>query len=158
MSINQVNISGNLTHDPRLRATASGTQVLSFGIAVNDRQKNSRTGEWEDYPNFIDCTMFGTRAESVSRYIRKGSKVAISGKLRYSSWEKDGQKRSKLEVIVNDIEFMSRGDSQQTAYQPPVTPQQTAPEQAAIPIAPAAPVKTVPQSTQDLLYDEFIPF
>ena len=82
MSINQVNISGNLTHDPQLRATASGTQVLSFGIAVNDRQKNSRTGEWEDYPNFIDCTMFGTRAESVSRYIRKGSKVAISGKLR----------------------------------------------------------------------------
>lgn len=147
MSINQVNISGNLTRDPELRATASGTQVLSFGIAVNDRQKNSRTGEWEDYPNYIDCTMFGTRAESVSRYIRKGSKVAISGKLRYSSWEKDGQKRSKLEVIVNDIEFMSRGDSQQTAYQPPVTPQQTA--QAAIPIAPAAPVE---------VYDEDIPF
>lgn len=149
MSINQVNISGNLTRDPQLRATASGTQVLSFGIAVNDRQKNSRTGEWEDYPNYIDCTMFGTRAESVSRYIRKGSKVAISGKLRYSSWEKDGQKRSKLEVIVNDIEFMSRGDSQQTAYQPPVTPQHTAPAQAAIPIAQAAPVE---------VYDADIPF
>lgn len=152
MSINQVNISGNLTRDPELRATASGTQVLSFDIAVNDRQKNQRTGEWEDYPNYVSCTMFGTRAESVSRYIRKGSKVAISGKLRYSSWEKDGQKRSKLEVIVNDIEFMSRGDSQQTAYQPPVTPQQAAPAQAAIPIAPTA------QNQQDLLYDEFIPF
>ena len=75
--------------------------------------------------------------------------MAISGKLRYSSWEKDGQKRSKLEVIVNDIEFMSRGDSQQTAYQPPVTPQQTAPAQAAIPIAPAAPVE---------VYDDDIPF
>lgn len=150
MSINQVNISGNLTRDPELRATASGTQVLSFDIAVNDRQKNQRTGEWEDYPNYVSCTMFGTRAESVSRYIRKGSKVAISGKLRYSSWEKDGQKRSKLEVIVNDIEFMSRCDSQQTAYQPPVTPQQTAPAQAAIPIAPAAaPVE---------VYDDDIPF
>ena len=94
MSINRVNITGNLTRDPELRATAAGTQVLSFGIAVNDRRKNPQTGEWEDYPNYIDCTMFGTRAEAVGRYISKGSKVAIEGKLRYSSWERDGQKRS----------------------------------------------------------------
>lgn len=149
MSINHVVISGNLTRDAELRATASGTQVLSFDIAVNERFKDPQTNEWKDRPNYVSCTMFGTRAESVSRYIRKGSKVAISGKLRYSSWEKDGQKRSKLEVIVNDIEFMSRGDSQQTAYQPPVTPQHTAPAQAAIPIAPSAPVE---------VYDEDIPF
>ena len=58
MSINRVNITGNLTRDPELRATAAGTQVLSFGIAVNDRRKNPQTGEWEDYPNYIDCTMF----------------------------------------------------------------------------------------------------
>lgn len=88
MSINRVNITGNLTRDPELRATAAGTQVLSFGIAVNDRRKNPQTGEWEDYPNYIDCTMFGTRAEAVGRYISKGSKVAIEGKLRYSSWER----------------------------------------------------------------------
>lgn len=149
MSINHVVISGNLTRDAELRATTSGTQVLSFDIAVNERFRDPQTDEWKDRPNYVSCTMFGTRAESVSRYIRKGSKVAISGKLRYSSWEKDGQKRSKLEVIVNDIEFMSRGDSQQTAYQPPVTPQQTAPAQVAIPIAPAAPVE---------VYDEDIPF
>lgn len=85
MSINRVNISGNLTRDPELRATASGTQVLSFGVAVNDRRRNPQTGEWEDYPNFVDCTMYGTRAEAVSRYLSKGSKVAIEGKLRYSS-------------------------------------------------------------------------
>ena len=109
MSINRVNISGNLTRDPELRATASGTQVLSFGVAVNDRRRNPQTGEWEDYPNFVDCTMFGTRAEAVNRYLSKGSKVAIEGKLRYSSWECDGQRRSKLEVIVDEIEFMSRG-------------------------------------------------
>lgn len=72
-----------------------------------DRRKNPQTGEWEDYPNYIDCTMFGTRAEAVGRYISKGSKVAIEGKLRYSSWERDGQKRSKLEVIVDEIEFMN---------------------------------------------------
>lgn len=109
MSINRVNITGNLTRDPELRATAAGTQVLSFGIAVNDRRKNPQTGEWEDYPNYIDCTMFGTRAEAVGRYISKGSKVAIEGKLRYSSWERDGQKRSKLEVIVDEIERL-RGE------------------------------------------------
>ena len=85
MSINRVNITGNLTRDPELRATAGGTQVLSFGVAVNDRRRNPQTGEWEDYPNFVDCTMFGTRAEAVSRFLAKGNKVAIEGKLRYSS-------------------------------------------------------------------------
>lgn len=71
MSINRVNITGNLTRDPELRATAGGTQVLSFGVAVNDRRRNPQTGEWEDYPNFVDCTMFGTRAEAVSRFLAK---------------------------------------------------------------------------------------
>ena len=100
MSINRVNITGNLTRDPELRATAGGTQVLSFGVAVNDRRRNAQTGEWEDYPNFVDCTMFGTRAEAVSRFLAKGNKVAIEGKLRYSSWERDGQRRSKLKVFA----------------------------------------------------------
>ena len=108
MSINRVNISGNITREPDLRHTAGGTAVLGFGIAVNDRRRNPQTGDWEDYPNFIDCTMFGARAEAVSRYLQKGSKVAIEGKLRYSSWERDGQRRSKLEVIVDEIEFMSK--------------------------------------------------
>ena len=159
MSINRVNISGNLTRDPELRATASGTQVLSFGVAVNDRRRNPQTGEWEDYPNFVDCTMFGTRAEAVSRYLSKGSKVAIEGKLRYSSWERDGQRRSKLEVIVDEIEFMSRGQQgdaggyapapsygQQGGYAPASAPQQ-APAPMAAPVPPAVDV-----------YDEDIPF
>ncbi len=110
MSINKVIISGNLTRDPELRSTAAGYSVLGFGVAVNDRRKNQQTGEWEDYPNFIDCTMFGTRAEGVSRYLSKGSKVAIEGKLRYSSWERDGQRRSKIEVVVDEIEFLSNRD------------------------------------------------
>ena len=110
MSINRCILSGNLTRDPELRSTAGGTSVLSFSIAVNDRRKNSQTGEWEDYPNFVDCAMFGARAEAVGRFLAKGNKVAIEGKLRYSSWEKDGQRRSKLEVVVDEIEFMSHGD------------------------------------------------
>lgn len=108
MSINRVSISGNLTRDPELRTTASGMAVLSLGIAVNDRRKNNQTGEWEDYANFIDCTMFGTRAQTIAQYLHKGQRVMLDGKLRYSTWERDGQKRSKLEVIVDDIDLMQR--------------------------------------------------
>ena len=148
MSINRVNITGNLTRDPELRATAGGTQVLSFGVAVNDRRRNPQTGEWEDYPNFVDCTMFGTRAEAVSRFLAKGNKVAIEGKLRYSSWERDGERRSKLEVFVDEIEFMSRRDEQGGAVistPVPATARPAAPRQAA-PVAAAE------------VYDEDIPF
>ena len=107
MSINRVIISGNLTRDPELRSTAGGVNILSFGVAVNDRRRNAQTGEWEDYPNYIDCTMFGARAESLSRILTKGMKVSLEGKLRWSQWERDGQKRSKIEVIVDELEFMS---------------------------------------------------
>lgn len=135
MSINKVLISGNLTRDPETRRTAGGTAVMSFGVAVNDRARNQQTGEWEDRPNFVDCVMFGTRAEAVGRYLSKGSKVAIDGKLRWSQWQaQDGSKRSKLEVIVDEIEFMSRGEQRA----------QPAPQHA------AAPVPDV--------YDEDIPF
>lgn len=111
MSINHVVVSGNLTRDSELRRTAGGTAILGFGVAVNDRRKNQQTGEWEDYPNFVDCTMFGTRAEKLAGMLTKGTKVCILGKLRYMSWEKDGLHRSKIEVIVDDIELMSRRDS-----------------------------------------------
>lgn len=116
MSINRVNVSGNLTRDPELRTTASGLPVLGFGLAVTDRRKNQQTGEWEDYPNFIDCTMFGTRAESVVKFLSKGSKVAIEGKLRWSQWERDGQKRSKIEIIIDEIEFLSRNEAVPATY------------------------------------------
>jgi single-strand DNA-binding protein len=158
MSINRVIISGNLTRDPELRNTQSGMDVLSFGVAVNDRRKNPQTGEWEDYPNFVDCTMFGARANSLSRYLTKGTKVSIEGKLRWSQWERDGQKRSKLEVIVDEIEFMSSrnagtqqyGDYQGgQSYQPATS--YSAP--AAAPV-PAAPVIDASSS----VYDDDIPF
>ena len=121
MSINRVLLAGNLTRDPDLRSTSGGTSVLSFGLAVNERQKNGSTGEWEDRPNFFDCTMFGKRAEAVSRYLSKGSKVALEGRLRWSQWERDGQKRSKVEVIVDELEFMSqKAASYDDGYEPDV--------------------------------------
>lgn len=125
MSINRVTISGNLTRDAELRQTASGMAVLGFSVAVNDRRKNQQTEQWEDYPNYIDCSMFGTRAEKIAPYLSKGTKVAIAGKLRWSQWERDGQMRSKVEVIVDEIEFMSQRQQGQLGSKP--APQQAAP-------------------------------
>lgn len=112
MSINRVCITGNLTRDPELRSTAGGMAILKMGIAVNDRRKNSQSGEWEDMPNFFDVVLFGARGESLSRFLSKGSKIAVEGKLRWSQWETpDGDKRSKVEIVADDIEFMStRGE------------------------------------------------
>ena len=104
MSINKVVITGRLTRDAELRATASGTEVLGIPLAVNERRRNPQTGEWEDYANFVDCKMFGPRAAAVAQLLLKGAQVAVDGKLRYSSWEREGQRRSKLEVVVDDIE------------------------------------------------------
>lgn len=119
MSINNVSIAGNLTREPELRSTASGTPVLSFGIAVNDRRKNA-SGQWEDVPNFFECVTFGNRATALSDILTKGMKVAVAGMLHYSSWEKDGQKHSKVDIIANEIELMqNRKPQQQQGYQPP---------------------------------------
>lgn len=123
MSINYVAVVGNLTRSPELRATQGGTAVLSFGIAVNDRRKNA-FGQWEDVPNFFECVNFGNRATALGDILTKGMKVAIAGKLRYSSWEKDGQKHSKVDIIANEVEIMQNRKPQQQQ------PQQYQPQQA----------------------------
>jgi single-strand DNA-binding protein len=111
-----VNLVGNLTRDPNIRQTSGGTNILDFGIAVNDRVKDS-SGNWTDYANFFDIVVFGNRAESLSKILTKGMRVAVNGKLRYSSWERDGQKRSKIEIIANDIDIMQRKGESQGGYQ-----------------------------------------
>lgn len=114
MSINKVFISGNLTRDPEMRTTQGGTVVMGFGVAVNDRRKNPQTGQWEDVPNYVDCTLFGNRASAVSQYLSKGTKVSIEGKLRWHSWQdQNGNNRSKLDVIVDEIEFTPRSQQPQ---------------------------------------------
>lgn len=115
MSINHVAVVGNLTRDVELRSTQSGTAVLSFGIAVNDRRKNA-SGQWEDVPNFFECVTFGNRATALGDILTKGMKVAISGKLHYSSWEKDGQKHSKVDIIAQEIELMQNRKPQQEQH------------------------------------------
>lgn len=118
MSINNVTISGNLTRDPQLRGTTSGFSVLNFSVAVNDRRKN-KEGEWESYPNFIDCVVIGKRADALNKILEKGMKVCVTGKLHYSSWEdKDTKKtRSKIDVTADEVEIMVRpkADKKQSA-------------------------------------------
>lgn len=114
--LNSVTLGGNLTRDPELRYTQGGTAVLSMSVAVNESRKDGN-GEWTDYPNYIDMTLFGKRAEGVSDYLSKGTYVAVTGRLHQNRWEKDGQKRSKVEVVVDNIHFQSAGQrSEQKTY------------------------------------------
>jgi single-strand DNA-binding protein len=162
-------ITGNITRDAELRATTGGGSVLRFGVAVNDRRKNAQTGEWEDHPNFVDCVMFGKRADALAAYLTKGTKVAVDGKLRYDSWQdrQTGAKRSKLEVVVDDLDFMSRrGDSgggyqPQQGYQPQPSYQQAPAEPMPQPMPqprPQAPTTAPAQAPAPDLYDADIPF
>lgn len=113
-NINRVSISGNLTRQSELRSANNGTAILNFSVAVNDRRKVGE--EWQDVPNYIDCVVFGPRAVSLHNLLKKGAKVAIDGKLRWSSWEtKEGSKRSKLEVVVDEMELMSAPKQKQAA-------------------------------------------
>ena len=149
MSINRVSISGNLTRDPELRYTPRGTAHLDFGVAVNDRRRNAQTGEWEDRPNFIDCVVWGKRGEALSHYLLKGSKVAVEGRLRWESWEKDGQRRSKVSVVADEIELMS---SRREA------PDATAPSGVASQQAPFPAPSAVQAPPADDELDDDIPF
>lgn len=110
MGINRVTATGNITRDPEVRSTPGGLPILSFGLAVSERRKNSSTGEWEDEPVFVDCTLFGARGEALAPYLSKGSKVAIEGRMHQSRWkDKDtGKNRSKIEIIVQEIDLAWR--------------------------------------------------
>ena len=116
MSINEVVISGNLTGDMELRQSRSGLAIGKFGVAVNDRVKQG--DQWVDKATFVDCKLFGRRAESLAAYLLKGTKVAVEGRLSMDEWTgQDGQKRRKLEVIVSELELMSRNGGQGNGQQ-----------------------------------------
>ena len=115
--LNRVVWTCRLTRDPELRMTESGMAVMNIGIAFNDRRKNAQTGEWEDAGNFADAVMFGNRAQTLANYLHKGSRTAIEGKLRWSSWERDGQKRSKLEILVDEMVLLDPRQDGQNGYQ-----------------------------------------
>ncbi len=105
---NKVTLLGNLTRDPELRTTPSGRSVCSFSLAVN-RTWNNQQGEKQEDVNFFDCTAWGKAGEIINQYTQKGQALLISGRLNQSTWEQDGKKRSKVDVVVEDFNFISDG-------------------------------------------------
>ena len=113
-SFNKVMLMGNLTRDPELRYTPNGAAVTSFGLAVNRKFKQG--DEWKEDVCFVDITVWGKQGENCAEYLSKGRPAFIEGRLQYSTWESDGQKKSKLEVVANAVQFLgSRGDSQSSS-------------------------------------------
>lgn len=109
-SFNQVTLMGNLTRDPELRTTPSGASVCSFSLALNRSYKNAE-GTWTEATDFVDIVAWGPLGERVAQYLTKGRPALVSGRLQSRSWEQDGQKRNKLEVVAADVTFLGGGGS-----------------------------------------------
>lgn len=117
-SFNRVILMGNLTRDPNVRYTPSGTAVCEIGLAVNERRKN-QSGEWVDEVVYVDVTLWGRTAEVAGEYLTKGSPLLIEGRLRMDTWEKDGEKRSKLRVVAERMQMLgTRGTQNNTGSRP----------------------------------------
>jgi single-strand DNA-binding protein len=138
-SFNRVILVGNLTRDPELRYLASGTAVTDIGLAVSEKHKNA-SGEWVEETVFVDVTLWARTAEVASEYLTKGSPILIEGRLKLDSWEKDGQKRSKLKVVCDRMQMLggrgqgggegggprpaARQTAQNSAYSQPAPPEE----------------------------------
>ncbi len=111
-NINVVAITGNLTKDPELRSTPSGTSVCKLRVAVNSRRKD-QSGEWVDKPNYFDVTVWGAQGENCANYLSKGRPVAVQGRLDWREWEtQEGGKRQSVEIIADSVQFLgSRSDN-----------------------------------------------
>ncbi len=139
--INRVTLVGRLTRDPELQHLPSGTPVLRLGLAVNGRQQDSG-GNWVDKPNFFDVKVFGNQADMLSQHLAKGRRIGVDGRLDWSSWEQEGAKRSKVEVIAQSVQFLdSRADGEGGgsggSYLPPQSGGQTGGSDADFPSTPA---------------------
>jgi len=106
-SFNKVLLMGNLTRDPELRFIASGTAVANLGMAINHKYKQG--DEWKEDVCFVDITVWGKQAENCAEYLNKGRTIFVEGRLRLNSWQTDsGEKRNKLEVVANTVQFLNR--------------------------------------------------
>jgi single-strand DNA-binding protein len=104
-SLNRVILVGNVVRDIELRYVGKGTAVCDIGLAVNDRRKDG-DGKWIEETTFVDCTAWGRTAEVANEYLRKGSSILIEGRLKLEQWEKDGQKRSKMKVVIERLQML----------------------------------------------------
>jgi single-strand DNA-binding protein len=109
-NINRVVLTGNLTRDPELRTTPSGTSVCSLRLACNTRRRDA-SGEWVDKPNYFDITVWGAQGENCAQYLQKGRPVAVDGRLEWREWEdKEGKKRQSVDIIADSVQFLGSRD------------------------------------------------
>jgi single-strand DNA-binding protein len=127
-NLNKVMLIGRLTRDPEVRTFASGGKVAMFGFAVNNRRKNAQTGQWEDVPVFVDVEAFnrgdfGKKADLVEQHLQKGRQIYIEGHLQLDQWtSQDGQKRSKLKVVLDDMQFLDARPEGEGGMRRPASP------------------------------------
>lgn len=130
---NKVILMGNLTRDPETRNTPSGQSVTNFGLAVN-RTWRDQSGNTQENVSFIDCVAWGKTGEIIAQYVQKGRPILVSGRLDQRSWDQDGQKRSKVEVVVEDFNFVGGaggdGGGQSGGYSPSQSSQGSSPAPA----------------------------
>ncbi len=105
---NKVILMGNLTRDPETRQTPSGQSVTNFSLAIS-RSWKGQDGNTQEQVSFIDCVAWGKTGEIIAQYVQKGRPILVSGRLDQRSWEQDGNKRSKVEVVVEDFNFVGGG-------------------------------------------------
>jgi single-strand DNA-binding protein len=112
---NKVILAGNLTRDPELRYTPSGTAIAKFGLAINRKWRDSNSGELRDEVTFIDVDAFGKQAETIGQYMKKGSAILVEGRLKLDQWEdkQTQQKRSRLGVVAESFNFLGSGQSRE---------------------------------------------
>ena len=159
-NLNKVMLIGRLTRDPVVRTFASGGKVANFGFAVNNKKKNPATGQWEDEPVFIDIEAFNRGekgrqlADLAEQYMHKGHQFYLEGHLRFDQWTKDGQKMTKLKVVLDDFQFLEpRSDGGSMGRPAPAKTSAPAPDEPY-----DSPVEASMEPTAPARQEEDIPF
>ena len=136
---NRVILAGNLTRDPELTYTPSNTPICKFGLAINRNWTDRQTNEKREETCFVDCTAFGRQGEVINQYMSKGRPLLIEGRLNFSQWTgQDGQKRSKLDVVVENFQFLGSPGGTRGAGAAPQSQPVGAPAMPPVPEEPPA--------------------
>lgn len=159
-SLNRIVLCGNLTADPELAYAPSGMAICKLRLAVNERVKNSQTGEWTDRPCYVDITVFGNQAEPCNQYLSKGSPVLLEGKLRYETWETpDGAKRSKHSVVAERVQFIAPREDNAPRSASSAVPAAKSPAASPAPaVTPAQSTAPSPPPNEESGDEEDLPF
>lgn len=150
-SFNKVILAGNLTHDPELRYTPKGTAVAKLRLAIN-RVYNTESGEKKEEVTYVDVDAFARQAEVISQYLKKGRPILVEGRLRLDTWDdkQTGQKRSKLNVVLESFQFLDSGRSGENSAGAPAAPRPRASNPAPAPAEASGESETPPAAEDDV--------